>query len=164
MKEIRLSQHGKNRDKFVALVDDEDYEYFNQFSWSVKKSPTTYYAIRTVYIDCGKITLSMHRIITCTPLGMETDHKDHNGLNNQKYNLRICTHKENGMNQKSHSKSGYLGVYYSDCYIIGQIAINNKVTHLGIFKTEKDAAMAYDRMAKIYHGEFANLNFPNETL
>ena len=91
MKEIILTQ-GQ-----VALVDDEDFEYLNQWKWCAIKSRKTYYTTRTIYIPC-KMTVIMHRIIMNTPLDMTVDHIDHNGLNNQKYNLRICTNlKMQGM-------------------------------------------------------------------
>ena len=71
------------------------------------------------------------------------------------------------MNTKSFSKSGYLGVYvYNNkyknkiyTYIKAGIAINGKQINLGTFKTVEEAAMEYDKAAKKYFGEFANLNF-----
>ena len=98
---------------------------------------------------------------------MEVDHIDHNGLNNQKENLRICNRSQNSANRIPSGKSKYLGVtplirhyrnkvYY---YFASEIRINKKSIYLGHFKNEIEAALAYDKAAKDLHGEYANLNF-----
>lgn len=71
-----------------AKVDDEDYEYLNQFKWMATKVRTTFYAIRNVQINGKWKHLSMHREIMQTPDDMETDHKDWDGCNNQRHNMR----------------------------------------------------------------------------
>jgi hypothetical protein len=160
MKEIKLTQ-GK-----VALVDDEDFEYLNQFKWHAKKGCNTFYAKRSIKGS----TLSMHSLIMKPPHGFEIDHKDLNGLNNQKDNLRICTRSQNQANRKkAKGNSRYLGVcrlkgeiYNGKKYrdtIIATINKDNKLIYLGSFKTEEEAAIAYDIAAKKLHGEFAYLNF-----
>lgn len=154
MKTIPLTQ-GK-----VALVDDEDFEYLSQFKWAAHKTGPNLYADRYSAINGHGGRIQMHREIMCFPKGMEIDHIDHNGLNNQKNNLRVCTRKQNAANTKSYGKSKYRGVFIDrDKYIRAAIKIQDKYTYLGSFKTEIDAAMAYDKMAKKYYGEFANLNF-----
>jgi hypothetical protein len=156
MKEIKLSQ-GK-----VALVDDEDYEYLNQWKWCVQKSHNTYYAIRTKTSPIRK-TIRLHSLIMNTPHGKEVDHKDRNGLNNQKSNLRICTHAENQMNKIASGISKYLGVtrciVRNKWRIASQININGKNKFIGYYKDEEEAAFAYDKKAKEVHGIYANLNF-----
>jgi len=154
--------------KFVAIVDDDDYEMLMQYNWCIlkssRKSGTDY--VRGVVN--GKIEL-LHVFIMNPQLGMEVDHIDGNGLNNQRYNLRICTHNDNVKNRAAHGKSKYLGVIIVKSRRIGslepyekfraRITINGKETHIGYFTTEEDAARAYDIAAKKYFGEFANLNF-----
>lgn len=98
MKEIKLTQ-GK-----VVLVDDEDYEYLNQFKWYALKNHRTYYAQRVIQNNYIKRTLKMHRVIMDTPCGLEVDHIDGDGLNNQKCNLRNCTFAENRKNRKPNLK------------------------------------------------------------
>ena len=100
--------------------------------------------------------------------GMEVDHINHNGLDNQKKNLRICSHAENLRNRlpKKISTSKYLGVqfktfkrkYKNSIYVSKhwQAQINGK--YLGLFKDEKTAAQAYNIAAQKLYGEFANLN------
>jgi hypothetical protein len=157
MKEIKLTQ-GK-----VTLIDDEDYDYLSQWKWFAQKDGHTYYAKRNLRSKGVHTYPIMHRVIMNTPKGMEVDHIDHNGLNNQKSNLRNCTRSQNQMNVKPGGESKYLGVYYDKKgkykYIRAMIRINNKNIYLGVFSTEIEAARVYDAVAKKYKGEFANLNF-----
>jgi len=93
MKKIKMH----NADCF-ALIDDEDYEYLNQFKWSINSRG---YVTRTERREGRRYTTTqMHREIMNTPKGLVVDHWDHNGLNNQKSNLRNCTYKENSQNSK----------------------------------------------------------------
>lgn len=164
MKEIKLSQQGKNKDKYTALIDDEDYGFLNQFRWCIQKNKHTIYVIHNKYRSKGKNeVILMHRLIMNPANDLEIDHIDHNGLNNQKHNLRICTKYQNNLNKIPQGRSKYLGVSITGIgnkrKIIAKIAKNGKQKYLGTFKNEIDAAKAYDNAAKIYHGEFANFNF-----
>jgi len=159
MKEIKLTQ-GK-----VALVNDEDYEYLNQYNWCASKGTKGYYyAIRRKKVAGKKRIIYMHRIIMNTPKGIEVDHKDRNGLNNQRLNLRNCTHQQNTFNSLKINKTGFIGVNIDrrkgrNNKIYSSLSINGNRIYLGSFDTLIDAAIAYDRAALKYHGEFANLNF-----
>lgn len=173
MKEIALSKEGKNRGKYAALVDDDDYEWLNQWRWCAYEDRNITYAIRT-YVDKDNRqshTTSMHRqILGLTDPKIKCDHRDHDGLNNQRSNLRVATHAQNMANlrPRKNTTSKYKGVkaveYKSESrHTINwhaSMKINGACTHLGSFKTEEEAAIAYDEAAKIHHGEFANLNFP----
>jgi hypothetical protein len=160
MKQIELTQ-GK-----FALVDDEDYIFLNQWKWCTQKSGKTYYAIRGLYVNGKKIaTLRMHRVLLSIPSNMEGDHIDHNGLNNQRRNLRICTHAQNMCNQPSNknSSSKYLGVTLnkqvkSKKKWRSQIRFNGAILRMGSYSTQEEAAGAYNKKAEELFGEFANLN------
>jgi hypothetical protein len=156
MKEIQLN-HGK-----VTHVDDEDYDYLNQFKWYARKHRHDYYAARGQWNGIQTKVVLMHRIIMNTEVGMEVDHINHFTLDNQKSNLRNCTRQENLRNKLPKGISKYNGVspikrYY---YVYkAAIQVDHKQVFLGAFKTEIEAARAYDNAAKIYYKEFANLNF-----
>jgi hypothetical protein len=164
MKEIKLTQ-GK-----VALVDDEDYEFLNQWKWHTSKNVNTNYACRSVWIPekSKQKGLIMHRLIMNTPDGMEVDHVFHNGLDNRKFieingelkiNLRNCTSSENQKNRKPCGAVKYLGVKKTPYGFRAQIQVNHNSINLGNYKTARQAACVYDEAAQLYHGEFANLNF-----
>lgn len=149
-----------------ALVDDEDFEFLNQWKWGcTTKQGNTYYACRSVRIDGKLITYFMHRVI----MGLQksdkrvVDHKDRNGLNCQRVNIRICTQSQNNMNKTKVTKitsSIYKGVLFrkdtkkwSAC-----IKQNQKTIAIGCFDKEIDAAIAYNLKAKEMFGSYALLN------
>lgn len=162
MKEIKLSQG------FVAKVDDEDFEYLNQFVWYVAIRGELIYATRMFGPKKKRIGYLMHRLIMNTPPNLTVDHIDHDGLNNQKYNLRNCTNQQNLMNMKHRpeSRSKYIGVSFDrrqpNNPIIAHINHNGKHIYLGSFNTEEEAAIIRDKVAFKYRGEFAYLNFPDK--
>jgi hypothetical protein len=156
-KEIILTQ-GK-----VAIVDDEDFEYLNQWKWHTHKNHNNFYAVRCITISNSKQSqIKMHRLIAKPTKDMVVDHIDGNALNNQKINLRICTSIQNSINRKLNvnNKTGYKGVNYIQTLNKYRAYINtNRIRkHLGCFINPKDAAKAYNAAALKYHGEFANLN------
>lgn len=146
----------------LALVDDEDFTRVDQFNWYADKIGSTYYAKRRVRDGGKSTTISMHRFITNTESGMDVDHKDKNGLNNQKSNLRVCTRSQNMWNQRpqKNGKSKYLGVSFDkrDKKWKAQICTHYKRKVIGRFNSEDDAAMAYNSYARHLHGEFAHIN------
>jgi hypothetical protein len=150
MKEIKLTK-GQ-----ICIVDDADFEYLNQFKWHAIKRHSTYYAYRTRGI-------AMHRqILGLTNTFTYTDHIDGNGLNNQRNNLRVATPAQNSSNRRSYSgsTSKYLGVSWgpgSNSWV-ARIGKHGEYKHIGCFKTQEEAALAYNNAAKEVHGEFANLN------
>lgn len=151
---ITLSQ-GK-----FSLIDEEDFERVNQYKWHLFKSSNKEYAATNMKIN-GKVkVIKLHRFLLNAPKGIEVDHKNGDGLDNRKINIRLCTDAENSHNRKiSKNKSGYKGVFIrpnGKCF--AYISVNNKRIHLGEFTNPKDAARTYNKAALKYHGEFANLN------
>jgi len=153
MKKIKLTRG------CFALVDDDDYEFINQFKWHVTTvKGGLKYAERSVGKD-----KKMHRVIMPTPDGVYIDHIDGNGLNNQKHNLRRATSSQNGMNRvvSKNNISGYKGVCPSRKKWMAKICVNGKVVFLGTFNTPIEAAKAYDKAAIDLFGSFAKLNLKN---
>lgn len=91
---------------------------------------------------------------------MSVDHIDRNKLNNQRENLRFCTQQQNILNRgmQKNNTSGFRGVKMNRNFIVAQIRVGGKTIHIGTFKTKKDAAIAYDKVAIQYHGEYAMTN------
>ena len=149
-----------------AKVDDNLFEYLNQFNWHIKNYKGALYAAYTERIKGQKKkTKLMHRVIMkITDPKILVDHWNLDGLDNQELNLRIATKSQNGANckKKNNSSSIYLGVTKK----IGKKRTNfqakcgkdYKTHHCGTFKNEVDAALAYNEMATKLHGEFARLN------
>jgi len=143
-----------------AIVDAEDYNWISRHKWCAAKDRGTFYAHRG---SNGRL-ISMHRAIMRAPKGLMCDHRNHNGLDNRKSNLRLCTSAQNQYNKspKKDCSSRYKGVILRrDCKRWrGQIGFNRKRIHLGDFADEIKTALAYDDKAIELFGEFACLNFP----
>lgn len=154
MKKIDISTP-KHPNTFT-LVDDEDYEWLNQWKWRAKKGYSTFYVIRSV--KGRPRTLRMHRLIMEAPSDMEVDHINHNGLDNQRSNLRLCTHNQQQYNRlpTKNVSSKYKGVLWHKKGQKREAKINYKGEriHLGLFTREKDAAEIYQKASKKYFGDF----------
>ncbi len=141
----------------VAIVDDEDYDYLNQWRWCAHKQPNTYYAERHINGDNSKM-ISMHNLLLPHKRGVHTDHKDGNGLNNTRANIRLCSNQENQWNRRRYKNktSKYKGVCWHKNRHCWQANIGGE--YIGLFDTEEEAAKVYNKYAKLYYGEFAYLN------
>lgn len=143
----------------IALVDDEDFEMLAGFKWTAQKRKRGFHAARYV----GKKYVYMHRTILAAPARIEVDHRDGNGLNNQRYNLRLATKSQNGMAFRHlKGKSEYRGVSWhaGAQKWTAKVQANGKEYYLGLFQSPEDAARTRDVAATQYHGPFATLNFP----
>lgn len=171
MKVIPLTQ-GKH-----TRVDDADYAALSQFKWNASQRKMTWYAVRNepygpVIDNRGRrknYKVLMHRQILGLGRGERGDHRNNDGLDNQRHNLRRCTAQQNGFNrQKSRGcSSRFKGVCWCKQHeqwvsYIGDSNKNPKIRrrHLGLFDSEVAAARAYDSAANELFGQFAYLNFP----
>lgn len=159
MKQIPLTKG------YVALVDDADYEAVSKFKWYARIQRRTVYAERVAYApDNKQTTIMLHRfILSITDPQIDVDHEDHNGLNNQRYNLRSTNASGNGGNaQKTSSltSSRFKGIFWRKDRNKwrANIRVNRKLISLGCFSSEQEAALAYNKAAKELFGEFALLN------
>lgn len=156
MKEIPLTRG------YVALVDDEDFAKLQGCAWQAGVVPGR----KAVYAN-GRVPNSgkrgkhviMHRVIMDAPPGVDVDHIDGNGLNNQRSNLRLCSRKDNLRNRGALSRntSGYKGVTWSKKKKkwYAQIRVDGKNKSLGFHDDIQAAALAYQDAAKEHHGDFA---------
>lgn len=157
MTEIQLA-NGRG----TAKIDDSDAPRVLEYRWCLQpptKAGCTPYV--TAMVDRRKV--SLHRFLIQE--GERVDHIDGDGLNNQRGNLRVCTHAENLRNTRPYKGKRYKGVTHRqrsgnwEAYIQHP---SGRQLHLGKFSTEEEAARAYDRAATELFGEFARLNLPHE--
>jgi hypothetical protein len=137
MKEIQLTK-GK-----VTIVDDEDFEYLNQWKWSAVVKSNTIYAKRGQVINGKFYIIPMHRSILNPTIGLEVDHINRNGLDNRRNNLRCVSHAENCRNRKEPIKSRGVGVYKVGKKYKSQKMIKGILYYLGIYKTYEEAREKY---------------------
>jgi hypothetical protein len=147
-----------------AKVSEEDYERISKHKWYAYEGQNgVCYARRSFVVDGIQHQEGMHRFLMGFKKGDPiVDHKDHDGLNNTRENMRAATRSQNGANRRSHKKSSskYLGVFLSKKRnrFKAEIKKGVKTYFLGWFKDEKEAATAYNTKSKEIFGEFANLN------
>jgi hypothetical protein len=153
----------------VATVDDSDFEAIGVFKWcAMRTKDGRIYAYRGSRSGSGKWhPMYMHRFIMGLVFGdgILVDHRDGNGLNNVRTNLRLATNTGNARNRRyGRSASGYKGAYLvkrrDKRPWTASIRADGGRRYLGYFETAEEAARAYDAAAKELHGEFARLNFP----
>lgn len=146
-----------------AIVDANDYDWLNTYKWHTFVRPKKWlYAASRVKRE----KVFMHRLIMNPPPDMVVDHIDGNGLNNKRENLRICTQIQNNYNRSGHKKgSKYKGIHRekNSNKWRARIRCCGKDFSIGRFNNEIDAAKAYDKKAKELFGQFAYLNFPDES-
>lgn len=149
----------------VALVSDDDLERISLHKWNAAWNPKT----RSFYAQSNtpdgkrrQRTLIMHREIMRATVGQFVDHINRNTLDNRRENLRLCSFAENlrNRNLQSNNTSGFKGVKrHAQCdRWMATVSLNGVRRYLGLFKDPVEAARAYDREAKILHGEFASTN------
>ena len=148
---INLTQNKK------TIVDMDIYHKLSKFKWYAVKKSKTYYAY--AHPNNNEDPIAMHRLILGVPKGKIVDHRDHNGLNNQISNLRICSHSENKANTKNYinNTSGYKGVIWDKDRNkwAARIKFMGKLINLGRFELKENAIMEYRKKAKELFGNFA---------
>ncbi|QAV07442.1 AP2 domain-containing protein [Bacillus vallismortis] len=107
-------------------------------------------------------SIRLHRWLMNPSDDQVVDHRNHDTLDNRRANLRLCSIGENNRNRKysKHNTSEYKGVgwHKTNGRYRARIKFNGKSIHLGYFKTEIEAAEAYNKAAIKFHGEFAEIN------
>ena len=148
---------------FSTRIDAADLSRLPEGKWQTLVTGGHKYAYRTVRVaGQPKQWLYLHRVLASPPAGLEVDHINGDTLDNRSANLRVCTHAENQRNSKKRTgKNGkFKGAFlHRPGQWHASIQVAGKVINLGSFRTQTEAARAYDIGAKKYHGEFARTNF-----
>ncbi len=159
-RKIRLTQ-GK-----WALVDAVDYERLAAFKWYAYRNPKglSWYASRNGRANGKRCRVLMHREVLRAEPGSLWDHRNRNGLDNRRRNLRPCTRRDNARNRERlriTKTSRYRGVCWYAPTKTWKVQIQGAAgkVHLGYHRNEVAAARAYDAAAVEHFGEFAILNF-----
>lgn len=149
----------------VALVSPEDYDRVVLLGkWHAYPNYVTgtWYARRNGRYSNGVRgkQVTMHRFILDAPEGVEVDHRDRDGLNNVRANIRLATRSQNQCNRKIRAESqiGLKGVIGSGSGFRGWVTHEGERHYTRTFRTKEDAAHARDILAARLHGEFATIN------
>ena len=139
-----------------AIIDDDDFARVTAHRWNASESNRGYFYARR--LD-GKTPVYMHRFIMRFPDG-EIDHINRNKLDNRKENLRLANRSQQLANtvKRKNSEQLYKGVRRRGNHFQARIMINGETTYIGTFKSEKEAAAAYNKTAIKHFGEFARVN------
>lgn len=148
----------------MAWVDAGDWARLAAFSWYAipRANGKGFYAVRNARrASGGYYRVWLHHDVLGLAPPQKVDHRDGDGLNNRRRNLRPCTTLQNNVNRALPNATGYRGVRpQPNGRWCAKMRIGGRSTHLGSFDTPEEAARAYDAAARAEHGEFARLNFP----
>lgn len=145
---------------YIAIVDDVDYQQVQGLRWHADVRPHTVYASTSMVVNGKRREVRLHSFLTGLP---RVDHRNNNGLDNQRRNLRAATQQQNVWNSVGIRKSGPLkGVTFLKRLRTNpwqaRIAHDGKQFHLGYFATATEAALAYDVAAQELRKNFAHVN------
>lgn len=152
----------------IAFIDPNDFNLVAPIRWHAHHQTLVNNELWYAYGKFQGLPIKMHRFILGVPDNVEVDHRDGDGLNNRRGNLRPATRQQNGFNTKRHSTGTvFSGVYYykANGKWTGQVtATDGRRLSIGYHEKDYEAALARDRLVRAHHGEFARLNFPTELL
>ena len=124
--ELIIKYKGEN---YIVLIDEEDYDRVSEYNWFIGHQPHTKYCRANISINGKKTKLMLHRFIMGLEHGNKLiiNHKDGNGLNNQRSNLEICDHNYNmqSINTKKNFGSIYIKTNRAKKYC-AEVHINKK--------------------------------------
>lgn len=143
---------------YEAVIDPADVAQVASFNWCALIKPRAVYAVRIDRSGPKQRTVRMHRAIMDAPDGLEVDHRDGDGLNNRRGNLRLATKSQNQCNARSrkNSSSNLKGVTWHKASGRWQsrIKLGAKERYLGLYDTPDAAHAAYAQASTELHGEF----------
>jgi hypothetical protein len=145
-----------------ATIDRDDYRLVAQYTWSLLRTGKRRDILYAVRMEAGKM-IYLHRFLLEAGPDQHVDHRDRDGLNCCRLNLRVATRTQNNANRVMPKRGNrpYRGVAATRSgKWSATIGLNRKQINIGRFATAEEAARAYDAKALELFGEFAILNFP----
>lgn len=144
---------------YVATIDSADIDLVSGRNWFVAISGDGRPYVSSK-VPRSRRRVFLHRFLLNPPDGMVVDHRNGNGLDNRRSNIRICTQAENVRNNRgvAGKTSQFKGVSFWNGWWIATITSHGKQIRIGQFSTERAAALAYNDAANRLHGEFAYIN------
>lgn len=152
---------------YTTIIDASDVPLVagcNWYAWVAKRldgSVRAVYAVRAVPMGRSQRLIHMHRVIMGDPEFLDVDHRDGDGLNNRRRNLRAATKAQNSQNRGIKATSGNAFKGISLDRQIGKwrarIWVNGKNRGLGFFRCPTAAALAYAKASRELHGEFGRV-------
>lgn len=143
---------------YTAVIDAADVPLVERFNWYALVHLHTVYAMRADYSESRRRVVGLHRVIMGDPIGLDVDHRDSDGLNNRRKNLRVATESQNLCNQRMRkdNTSGYKGVslHRATGRWAAYINLKGKRKNLGLFNCPTSAHCAYINASRELHGEF----------
>jgi hypothetical protein len=149
-----------NTPGIAGVIDASDAELVLGYKWIAHHGKRS----RTPYLKAmvGDANIYMHRLLCDVWDARCVDHRDGNGLNNRRDNLRICSTSLNNANSiRQRPTSGFKGVVKRCRRWRAYIGRTSNRVLLGSFPSPIEAALAYDEAARLRWGEFARFNFPH---
>ncbi len=143
----------------VATIDAADVEIVKAHIWRAVRSRNTFYAATTVRRNGKRGYVSLHILIVGEREGLTVDHRDRDGLNCRRKNLRHVTRSQNQINRgpTSRNTSGVKGVHWVKARSRWEasIRVDGKVTRLGRFKLLDDAKAVRLKAEATHHKGYA---------
>lgn len=148
----------------VVLVSPQDVPVLWSRRWQLRFQRGKAYVRYNLKVAGVQTVLYLHRGIAGAANGQQVDHRNRNGLDNQRSNLRPADQAQNNANavKRSGCTSFFKGVAWekrSEKWV-AYINAGGKRVQIGLFQDERKAAHAYDERARASFGRFARLNFP----
>lgn len=155
---VESETHGRQ----VIRIDAVDYPLVAAHRWHVQSAGGTLYACTNAPSSGRTRVLRMHRLLVNPGPGLVVDHRNGDGLDNTRANIRECTQRQNTLNRgpDGGNRHGFKGVAWAPELgkFRGRITVGGRTRWLGCHVTAEAAARAYDVAAVELFGEFAKTN------